>query len=193
MNADDSQSVIRQARSKMSKAVEHTLHEFSTLHTGKASPSMLDGIQVSVTAYGGSHSAVKDLAAISTPDPRTLQIQAWDKAVVGDIKRAIETANLGLNPVVDGCIIRINVPELSGERRKELVKVAHNMAEEGRIGVRQVRHDGMATLKRLEKKEGTISEDEKKRSEKTLQKITDENIEAIAEHLAHKEKELTTV
>lgn len=192
MNTDDPQAIVKETRTKMSKAVDHTLHEFSTLHTGKASPTMLDGINVSVAAYGGAHSPVKDLAAISTPDVRTIQIQAWDKSVVGDIRKAIEAANLGFNPLVDGAVIRINVPELSGDRRKELVKVASNMAEEGRIRIRQTRQEGMNHLKQLQKA-GTISEDEQKRHEKTIQKITDEKTEEIAEHLEHKEKELTTV
>ena len=142
----------------MVKTVDHTLHEFSALHTGKASPTLLDGVQVTVEAYGGTSSPVKDLAAISTPDVRTIAIQPWDKSTVGDIKRTIEKANLGFNPVVDGNLIRINIPELSGERRRELVKVAHNIAEEGRIRVRQLRREGMDTLKQLQK-QGSISED----------------------------------
>ena len=187
-----SENIISQAHEKMVKTVDHTLHEFSSLHTGKASPTLLDGVQVSVEAYGGSASPVKDLAAISAPDIRTISIQAWDKSTVSDIKKAIEKANLGFTPVVDGNLIRISIPELSGERRRELVKVANNIAEEGRIRVRQARREAMDALKQ-EQKQGAISEDDLKRHEKAVQAETDRNIQSIDEHLEHKEKELTTV
>jgi len=189
MNA---QKNISDTEIKMHKVLQYTLHEFSTLHTGKASPSMLDSIQVTVQAYGSASSSIKDLATLSTPDARTIQIQPWDKSTLQDIKRAIEKANLGFNPVVDSNIIRINIPELSGDRRKELVKIANSMAEEGRIRIRNIRRETLETLKQAQK-EATISEDELKRYEKEIQEKTDENIKTIGENLSHKEKKLSII
>jgi ribosome recycling factor len=188
----NSEKIIKESREKMVKAIDYTLHEFSTLHTGKASPTMLDGIQVTVQAYGGASSSIKDIAAVTTPDSRTVKIQPWDKAVVADITRAIQKANLGFHPVAEGNNIRISIPELSGDRRKELVKVAHNMAEEGRIRVRHVRREAMDALKSIQKL-GEISEDELKRDEKDIQAETNKNIAEIDRHLNNKEKELTSI
>jgi len=184
-------TVIKETIDKMQQAVEHSLHLFNTLHTGKASPGMIENLQVHVEAYGASM-ALRELAAISTPDTRTIRIQPWDKTVVKAIEKAIQTANLGFNPISDGNLIRIPIPDLSGERRKELVKVAHKMAEESHISVRHARHFALDTLKNLQKK-GDISEDDFHRLEKEIQTETDKSIEAINKHLEHKEKELTTV
>ena len=181
-----SKEIIDDTNGSMSKAVEHALHEFSTLHTGKASPSMVENVMVD--AYG-SNMRLRDMAAITTPDPRTIQIQPWDKSVIQPIEKSIQTANLGLNPSVDGAIIRINIPELSGDRRLELVKVAHRMAEDGRISVRHARKDGLDLLKEA-KKDGEISEDDFKRWEKEVQTITNKYVSQIDEHLKSKEEEL---
>ncbi len=173
----------------MKKAVDHTLHEFSTIHTGKASPAMVESVMVE--AYG-SMMPLKGCAAITTPDPRMIQIQPWDKGLTRAIEKALQMANIGVNPVVDGALIRLPFPELSKERRQEFVKTAHRLAEEGRVSVRHIRRDAMEATKKL-KKDGKISEDDEKRLEKDVQTATDKSIKDIDAHLAHKEKELLTV
>ena len=170
------------------KAVEHTLHEFSSLHTGKATPAMLDGVRVH--AYGSTVS-MKEVAAVTTPDARTIMVQPWDKSVIRDIEKAIQEANLGLNPLVDGGILRVPVPELTGERRQELAKTAGAMAEEGRVRVRQARRDALDVLKAA--KNDGLSEDDAKRAEKDVQKAHDDAIAEINQHLASKEAELKKV
>ena len=172
----------------MKKAVDHTLHDFSSLHTGKATPAMLDGVKVH--AYGSTVS-MKEVAAVTTPDARTIMVQPWDKSVIKDIEKAIQEANLGLNPIVDGGILRVPVPELTGQRRQELAKTAGNMAEDGRIRVRQARRDALDLFKAA-KKEG-LSEDDVKLYEKDVQKAHDDFIAEINSHLAHKEAELKKV
>ncbi len=181
--------VISDTQTKMQHALEHALHEFSSIHTGKASPSMVESI--SVEAYG-SHMRLKEVAAITTPDSRTIQIQPWDKSMVVPIEKAIQTANIGINPSVDGGLIRLPLPELNSERRQELVKVAHQMAEEGRISVRHARRDGLEALRKLQK-DGEISEDDQKRYDKEIQAETDKAIKEIADHLSHKEQELLSL
>lgn len=170
----------------MKKAVEHTLHEFSTLHTGKATPSMVEHISVEVY---GSQMKLNELAAITTPDSRTLVVQPWDKTTLSPIEKAIRAANIGLNPVSDGNILRCPIPELSKERRQELVKMSHTMAEDGRVGVRAARREGMDLLKKANK-DKLITEDELKRSEKDIQTATDAATKDIGDHLASKEREL---
>ncbi len=187
----NSESILSEAEDMMNKAIEHTLHEFSTLHTGKASPSLVENLLVKVESYGTSMH-LKELGAISTPDSRTIQIQPWDKSVVRDIEKAIQTAKLGLNPAVDSGIIRLPIPELSGDRRKELVKVAHTLSEEGRISVRHARHHALEALKKIQKS-GEISEDDLARFEKEVQTKTDKHIADIGEHLQKKEQDLMAV
>ncbi|MGF1485287.1 MAG: ribosome recycling factor [Opitutales bacterium] len=184
-------ATIKQAESQMKKAVDHTLQQFTNLHTGKASPSMVDHLSVEIESYGTTNK-ILEIAAVTTPDARTIRIQPWDKSVLKDIDKAIQKANLGLNPVVMGDSIHVPVPELSGERRKELTKVAHNMAEDGRVGVRAARRDGMDALKKAQK-DKEISEDDLKRYEKEVQGLTDKYTKEIEEHLKNKETELTTV
>jgi ribosome recycling factor len=181
--------ILTDVSNRMKKAVDHTLHEFSTIHTGKASPAMVESIMVE--AYG-SMMPLKGCAAITTPDPRMIQIQPWDKGLTRAIEKALQTANIGVNPVVDGALIRLPFPDLSKERRLEFVKTAHRLAEEGRVAVRHARRDAMESAKRL-KKDGKLSEDDEKRLEKEVQGATDRAIKDIDSHLAHKEKELTTV
>ncbi|MFP4673140.1 MAG: ribosome recycling factor [Opitutales bacterium] len=173
---------------EMKKAMEHTLHQFGTLHTGKASPAMLDTVKVD--AYG-STVTLREIAAVTTPDARTIAVQPWDKSIIRAVEKGIQEANLGLNPIVDGGILRVPVPELTGERRKELVKTAGSMAEEGRVRIRQARRDALDALKAAQK-EG-LSEDDSKRYEKQVQKAHDDFIAEINEHLAKKEADLKKV
>jgi len=182
-------TVIKYARDMMTKAVEHTLGEFNKLHTGKASPSMVENLQVDVY---GSKMHLREVSTVTTPDPRTIQIQPWDKTVVSDIEKSIQKANLGFNPLVNGNLIRIPIPELSRERRQELTKVAHTMAEEGHISVRHARHDAFESLKKMQKNK-EVSEDDQKRAEKEVQNDTDKQNAEIDQYLEHKEKELMTL
>lgn len=181
--------VINETVGKMDKAIDYVLHEFNSIHTGKASPAMVEGLKVE--AYGSTVS-LKEVAAITTPDARSISIQAWDKGVISDIVKAIQKANIGLNPRIDGGLVRIAIPELSGERRQELVKTTHSMAEDGRVRIRSIRRDILDFLKREEKAK-KISEDDFKRMEKEIQTQTDKHIESIAKHLAEKEKELLRI
>lgn len=181
-----SHPAITEMQAKMKKALDYTLHEFSSIHTGKASPTMVESVMVE--AYG-TMQPLKSCAAITTPDARLIQIQPWDKGITQAIVKAIQMANIGLNPTVDGANVRIPLPELSRERRQEFVKVANRMAEEGRVHIRNVRRDTMDTLKKA-LKDGKISEDESKRLEKEAQAATDKAIKDIGDHLAKKEKEL---
>ena len=184
-----SSAILSDANARMKKAVDHTLHEFSTIHTGKASPAMVESVMVE--AYG-SMMPLKGCAAITTPDPRMIQIQPWDKGLIRAIEKALQMANIGVNPVVDGALLRLPFPDLSKERRQEYVKTAHRLAEEGRVSVRHIRRDAMEAAKKL-KKDGKLSEDDEKRLEKEVQTSTDKSIKDIESHLAHKEKELLTV
>ena len=180
-----SHPLVNDTQAKMKKAVDHTLHEFSAIHTGKATPTMVEGVMVE--AYG-SMMRLKDCAAISTPDARLIQIQPWDAGLVKSIVKGIQEANLGFNPVPDGKVIRIPLPEMSRERRQEFVKTAHRLAEEGRVHVRNVRRDAIESVKKAK-----LPEDEAKRVEKDIQTATDKAIADINTHLTHKEKDLLTV
>jgi len=184
-----SHPALTDAQARMKKAFDFTLHEFSTIHTGKASPSMVEGVMVE--AYG-SMMRLKECAAISTPDARLIQVQPWDKGLIRAVEKALQQANLGINPIVDGGLIRLPLPDLSKERRLEFVKIAHKLAEEGRVNVRHIRRDAMEGVKKA-KKDGKISEDEEKRVEKEIQVLTDKTIKDIDTALAHKEKDLITV
>lgn len=187
----DPDEIILETEDQMDKIIAHLNHDFSTLHTGKASPSMVDAVQVYVTSYGTT-SKLREISAITTPDARTIQIQPWDRNTLKDIEKAIQSANIGLNPSIQGAIIRVPVPELSGERRKELAKVASTMAEQARVTVRRARHDALEPLKKAQKA-SEISEDELKKREKEIQDLHDKYIARIAEILASKEKDLTTI
>ena len=187
----DSDAIFDKLAADMRKAVDHVLHEFTNLHTGKASPSMVESLTVHVESYGSSM-ALRDIAAITSPDPRTIVIQPWDKGVIPDVEKAIHSANLGINPVTLSGIIRLPIPELSGERRQELAKVAQKMAEEGRVRVRVARRDAMDSIKVLQK-DSAISEDNAKRHEKDVQEETDKHIGQINSQLSQKEQELTMV
>ena len=180
--------IFKKLKDDMQKSVDHVLNEFATLHTGKANPSMVEGVTVDV--YGSSMKLL-DVAAITTPDSRTIQIQAWDKGTVGPIEKALIDAKLGINPVVTSELIRLPIPELSGERREELCKIAQGYAENGRIGVRASRKDGLDSLKSLQK--DGLPEDDFKRSEKEVQKLTDDMVNKINQALASKESDLRQV
>ncbi len=181
--------VIQEMNQKMAKAVEHTLHEFSTLHTGKASPTMVENVMVDVY---GSNMRLKDIAAITTPDSRLIQVQPWDKGAVKPIEKALQQAQLGINPSIDGNIIRLPIPELSRERRQDMAKVCQRMAEDGRVSIRHARRDALDVLKKLQK-DGEVSEDELKRYEKEIQQTTERTTQDVDQHLQHKEKELLAV
>lgn len=182
-------AVINKVKAEMQKALEHTIHEFSGLNTGKASPAMVES--VTVEAYG-SMMRLQEVAAITTPDARTIRIEPWDKSVIKAIEKAIQAANLGLNPVVDGNIVRCPIPELSKERRKDMAKIAGGQAEDGRVGVRAARRDAMDALKKLQK-DGDITEDDLKLYEKDVQKLTDDYTQKINDALKEKESELMQV
>lgn len=186
MNISD---VIKNAQASMTKSVEHTRKEFNSLHTGKASASMVEGVLVELY---GSQVRVKDIAAITTPDPRTIQIQPWDKGSLKPIEKGIIASNTGLNPVVDGMVIRCNIPEMSRERRQELSKVANTMAEDGKVGIRGIRRDVLDVLKKAQKA-SEITEDELKKSEKEVQKLTDSAIADIDKALDTKISDLMKV
>lgn len=185
------EEILSKMEAEMQKALDHTTGEFNSLHTGKASPAMVDSVVIDVSSYGASM-PLRDLAAITTPDARTITVQPWDRSTLKDIEKGLQVANLGINPVIDGTLIRLSIPELSGERRQELVKMAHKHAEEGRVGVRHARRVALDALKTAEKEEG-LPEDDIKRHEKEAQKQTDAFVEKINEALAHKEEDLLRV
>ena len=180
-----SHPLLTEANAKMKKALDYTLHEFSSIHTGKATPAMVEGVMVE--AYG-SMMRLKECAAITTPDSRMIQIQPWDASLTKAIEKAIQVANLGFNPVVDGKIIRVPLPDMSRERRLEFVKTASRIAEEGRVHIRNVRRDIMESVKKAK-----FPEDEAKRLEKDIQAATDKAIKDIGDHFSAKEKELLAV
>ena len=173
---------------RMEGAIDSVKHEFSGLRTGRASTAMLDTITVEVY---GSRMPLSQVGSISVPEPRLLTVTVWDSSSVKAVEKAIRDANLGLNPAPDGNLIRIPVPELNQDRRKELVKVASQYAESGRVAVRNIRRDGMETLKK-DKADGQ-SEDENKRLGEEVQKLTDEYVKKIDTMLADKEKDIMTV
>jgi len=181
--------VLLEAEEKMIKTEEVVQKEFAGVRTGKASASLVENILVEVY---GSNMRLRELAGITTPEPRMLMIQPWDAGTVQPIEKAIQKANLGLNPAVQGKFIRIVLPELSTERRQEFVKLVKKMAEDGRVAIRHVRRDAMESLKK-ETKAGGVTEDEEKAAEKEVQHLTDQYIAKIDAHLAHKEKEIMTV
>ncbi len=180
---------LEEYKKRMDGAIASLNNEFGGLRTGRASPSLLDPIQVD--AYG-ANSPLNQVASVTVPEPRMISVQVWDKAVVSAVDKAIRSANLGLNPIVDGQTLRIPIPPLTGERRQELAKVAGKYAEQQRIAVRNVRRDAMEHLKKLEK-EHVISQDEHKRHNEEVQKATDEHIRKIDELLRHKEEEIMQV
>jgi ribosome recycling factor len=180
---------LNDLKRRMQGAIQALKHELSGLRTGRASPALLDHVQVD--AYG-SHMPLNQLATISVPEPRLLNVQVWDRSMIHPIEKAISAANLGLTPSTDGQVIKLRIPELNEERRREIVKVAHKYAEAARVAVRHVRRDGLDLLKKLEQ-EHKISEDEQERQAGEVQKATDATIGEVEKLLAGKEKEIMTV
>lgn len=181
--------ILLEAEEKMMKTEEVVLKEFAGVRTGKASPGLVENVPVEVY---GSQMRIRELASISTPESRVIMIQPWDATTLHPIEKAISKANLGLNPSVDGKVIRIVLPELSTERRQEFVKIVRKMTEEGRVAIRHVRRDGLEALKK-EGKTGGVTEDQVESAEKEVQKLTDQYTAKLEAHLAQKEKEITTV
>src|SRR5579872_1057598 len=173
---------------RMQGALAALKQELSGLRTGRASTALLDHVQVE--AYG-NNMPLNQLASISVPEPRLLHVQVWDKSTVHAVEKAISAANLGLTPSTEGQVLRLRIPELNAERRREIVKLAHKYAEAARVAVRHVRRDGLDLLKKLEK-EHKISEDEQKRHSEQVQKATDATIAEVEKLLAGKEKEIMT-
>jgi ribosome recycling factor len=180
---------LNELKRRMHGAVQVFKNELSGLRTGRASTHLLDPIHVE--AYG-QNMPLNQLATISVPEPRMLSVQVWDKSMVHAVEKAIHAANLGLNPSSEGQLIRLRLPELNEDRRKELVKVAHKYAETARIAVRHVRRDGLEVLKKLEK-DHKISKDDHDRQSTEIQKATDQTISEIDQMLAGKEREILTV
>lgn len=183
------QNTVKTYEAKMKKAVEATAAEFGRLRTGRANPSLLDTVRVD---YYGAMTPLKQLATISAPEPRMMVIQPFDVTAVAAIGQAIQSADLGLTPIVEGKMVRVPVPSLSKERREDLVKVVKKVAEDGRVSIRTARREGNDEIKKLEK-DKKISEDDRKKAEDMMQKVTDAQSKAIDELAATKEKELLTV
>jgi ribosome recycling factor len=181
--------LIEDARERMGKSVEHGRSEFATVRTGRASASLLDRIEVD---YYGTATPLRQLATVNVPEPRMLTIQPFDPSSIRSIERAIMESDLGLTPANDGKLIRLPIPQLTEERRKELVKVVRNMAEEHRVAVREIRRDAMRHLKDLVDR-GEVGADEEHRGELRVQELTDEHTKQIDELLKHKEAEVMEV
>lgn len=181
--------ILLEAEDKMIKTEHVVQHEFTGVRTGKASAALVENIMVD--AYG-AQMRLRELAGITTPEPRVLVIQPWDASMLHPIEKAIQKSNLGLNPSIDRKILRIVFPELSQERRLEFTKIVKKMAEDGRVAIRHVRREAIEHLKK-EGKAGGVTEDEVEHAEKEVQKLHDQYIARIDEHLTHKEKEIMTV
>lgn len=186
MSRDD---ILLEAEMSMEKSVDYLVHEFSSVRTGKASPALVENLDVQ--AYG-STMKLKQLALITTPESRLLVLQPFDAGTVQDIERALKESKIGITPAVDGKIIRLPIPELSEERRKELAKSLSKMAEDARVRVRSNRRSALDEAKRL-KTGGGISEDEMRDVEDQIQKLTDRFVKSIDDHLKHKETEIMKV
>ncbi|MFZ1682045.1 MAG: ribosome recycling factor [Rhizobiaceae bacterium] len=179
----------KELQRRMDGAINAYKHDLASLRTGRASSNLLDAVEAD--AYGG-RMPITQLATISVPEPRMISVSVWDKTTVGAVDRAIREANLGFNPIMDGTTLRIPLPELTEQRRKELAKIAHQYAENARIAARHVRRDGMEGLKKAEK-DGDISQDEHRQRSDLVQKLTDETIEQIDSLLVAKEAEIMQV
>ncbi len=180
---------LSEVESRMQKAIEATQRDFNTVRTGRASTSLLDRVMVE---YYGVPTPLKSLASISTPDSTTITIQPFDRKSLNLIEKAISMSDIGLNPNNDGSVIRLNIPQLTAERRKELVKTVAKLAEDGKVAVRNIRRDAVDSV-RKEEKNGELSEDEARDRQDEIQKITDRYIHKVDELLTTKEKEITTV
>ena len=177
------------ARERMTKSVESTRDQFGSVRTGRASPALLDRVSVD---YYGAYTPLKQLATISTPEPRMLTVQPFDKSSIKAIEKAIVASDIGLTPGNDGNVIRLVIPELTEERRRDLVKVVRSIAEEGRVSIRNVRRDVMQDLREL-KDAGDVGSDDEHRAESELQKVTDARISELDDLLKHKEDDILEV
>ena len=186
MSQPNLQDVVKQSRAAMDKAMENTRREFATIRSGKATTSLLDLVRVQ--AYG-NEMPLNQVASVAAPEPRLLTVTPWDKSLTGAIDKALREADLGLNPVTQGGIIRVPLPPLTEERRKELVKVVHKLAEEGRVAVRHARHQSKEQLKKIEH----VSEDDQRKADHDLQKVTDDHIKHLDELVKAKEAEIMEV
>jgi ribosome recycling factor len=187
--ADAEKPNLARYRDRMDKSVAALKEEFGALRTGRASASLLD--QIHVDAYG-SNMPLNQIGSISVPEPRSISVSVWDRGLVVSVEKAIRASGLGLNPVVEGQNLRIPIPPLTEERRRDLAKLAGRYAEQQRVAVRNVRHDAMDDLKKAEK-DGTISQDEQKRLQAEVQKLTDEAVRRVDEALKTKEQEIMQV
>src|SRR6476661_8077432 len=178
--------IVKDCRAHMDKAIESSKREFSGIRSGKASPSMRDTVRVDLY---GSQMALNQVASVSTPEPRVIIVTPFDKGQIKVVEKAIRESDLGLEPSAQGNVIRVPLPQMNEQRRKELVKVVHKLAEEGRIAVRHARTETMSKIKKLEK----VSEDDKTRAEKDVQKLTDEHIKQIDGLIHSKEAEIMEV
>jgi ribosome recycling factor len=185
----DIELLIDETQERMDKAVEAMRHDFQAIRTGKASPALVEGMNIE---YYGTTVRLKDIASITAPEPRLLVIQPWDQSAVKEIEKAIMASDIGISPVSDGRVIRLPVPELSEERRKDMVRLVHKRAEEGRVEVRNVRRDANETCKKAEKS-SEITEDDLKTMLDDIQTLTDEYVEEINKAMAAKEEELMEV
>ena len=181
--------LLADAKQRMAKAVEAVKSEFTTVRSGRASVGLLDRVHVD---YYGSSTPLKQLANVAAPEARLLTVQPYDKTAMKVIEKAIRESDLGLNPSNDGVVIRLPIPTLTEERRKELVKLVHRLAEDGRVAVRNIRRDTMKDLKELVQ-DGEVGEDAEKRAEQELQKHTDEHVRKIDDLVKHKEAEILEV
>jgi ribosome recycling factor len=180
---------LADVKRRMQGAINSFKHDLGSLRTGRASPSLLDPLQID--AYG-SLMSISQVATVNVPEPRLLSVQVWDRGMVAAVEKAIRESDLGLNPQTEGQVIRLRIPEMNEQRRKEMVKVGHKYAEEARIAVRHVRRDGLDLLKKLEK-DSAISEDDAKRDSDLVQKATDQFVAEIEQLLVAKEKEIMQV
>lgn len=180
--------VLNNVKDKMEKAIAALQRELAAIRAGRANPAILDRVQVE---YYGALTPLNQVANITTPDPRTLIIQPWDKSILGDVEKAIMKSDLGLNPANDGAIIRISLPALTEERRAELVKLTRKSGEDAKVSIRNIRRDGNEDIKKLEK--DVLSEDESRRYQDDIQKFTDQFVEEVDRILELKEKEIMDV
>jgi len=187
----DPDTFLLETDEAMQKSVDYVSQEMASIRTGKASPALLDNINVSVEAYGATM-PLKQLALVSAPEPRLLTVQPHDPSIMADVERSLRESRLGITPAVDGRLIRLPIPELSEERRKELVKLIKDMGEQGRVRVRGARKDAMDALKSA-LKDSSVTEDDFHHLEKEVQNLTDKHVQAIDEHLAAKEEDIMTV
>ncbi len=183
------QDNLKSTEERMKKAEEQLKKELSSIRTGRANPGLLEHIKVE--AYG-QPTPLKQVGNINVPEARTITIQPWDKALLGPIEKAIQKSDLGINPTNDGVLVRLVIPALNEERRKEIVKLVRKRGEEAKVALRNVRRDAMDELKK-EEKDGKLSEDQAKRISEQIQKLTDKFIREFDEHVAHKEKEVLEV